>query len=76
VSGEVDEAAAAGVSAVFAPGGPDAADHAIVHLVEDLVRWPGAEVRVVTSDAVLAHRVRSLSAGVERAGAFRGRFES
>ena len=34
--GEVDAAAAVGVSARFAPGGPNAADHAIVALLPSL----------------------------------------
>src|SRR6202795_4790217 len=47
--GEVDAAAAAGVTARFAPGGPNAADHAIVELLPGLGEREA--VTVVTSDA-------------------------
>jgi predicted RNA-binding protein with PIN domain len=55
-------------------GGPDAADADIVALVErsDLP----AEIRVVTSDADLSERVRSLGAAVEGAGEFRRRLDA
>ena len=52
--------------------GRDAADDAIVELLEAR----GSEgVRVVTSDAELARRVRALGAEVEGAGGFRARLE-
>ena len=53
-------------------GGRDAADDEIVALLQDR----GAEgVRVVTSDAELARRVRALGADVEGAGGFRRRLD-
>jgi predicted RNA-binding protein with PIN domain len=69
--GEVDAAAAAGVTARFAPGGPNAADHAIVELLPGLGDL-GA-VTVVTSDAALADSVRAAGAVVEGVKAFRAR---
>jgi uncharacterized protein YaiI (UPF0178 family) len=52
--------------------GRDAADDEIVELLQDR----GAEgVRVVTSDATLARRVRALGADVEGAGGFRRRLD-
>jgi uncharacterized protein YaiI (UPF0178 family) len=52
--------------------GRDAADDEIVALLQDR----GAEgVRVVTSDAALARRVRALGAEVEGAGGFRRRLD-
>jgi predicted RNA-binding protein with PIN domain len=71
--GEVEEAAAAGITALFAPGGPNAADHAIVALLES-IEDPSA-VTVVTSDAVLADAVRRVGASVEGAGTFRRRLD-
>jgi uncharacterized protein YaiI (UPF0178 family) len=52
--------------------GRDAADDAIVELLE---ARGGEGVRVVTSDAELARRVRALGAEVEGAGSFRARLE-
>ena len=53
--------------------GRNAADDEIVALLQDR----GAEgVRVVTSDAELARRVRALGADVEGAGGFRRRLDS
>jgi uncharacterized protein YaiI (UPF0178 family) len=52
--------------------GLDAADDEIV----DLVAAAEAPVRVVTSDAALAARVRALGAEVEGAGTFRTRLAS
>jgi uncharacterized protein YaiI (UPF0178 family) len=52
--------------------GRDAADDAIVELLE---ARGGEGVRVVTSDAELARRVRALGAEVEGAGGFRARLE-
>ncbi len=51
--------------------GRDAADDEIVRLVE--TDEDPASLRVVTSDAALAARVRALGAAVEGAGAFRRR---
>jgi len=70
-AGEADQAAAAGVTVCFAPGGPNAADDAIVTLVQGLA-LPAATV-VVTSDRALVDRVRRLGATVESARAFRSR---
>ncbi len=56
----------------FAPGGPDAADDAIVRWLEE---HPARTACVVTSDAGLSARVRALGADVEPAGRFRARFE-
>jgi predicted RNA-binding protein with PIN domain len=67
--GEVDAAVAAGVEARFAPGGPNAADRAIVDLLPSLAG--GAEVTVVTSDGALADAVRRAGVNVEGVGAFR-----
>jgi predicted RNA-binding protein with PIN domain len=69
--GEMDAAAAAGVTARFAPGGPNAADDAIVELLPGLAER-GA-VTVVTSDAALADAVRRAEVAVEGVRAFRGR---
>jgi predicted RNA-binding protein with PIN domain len=71
--GEVEAAEAAGVTASFAPGGPDAADHAIVALLSSITE--PSEVTVVTSDAALADAARRAGASVEGAGAFRTRLE-
>jgi predicted RNA-binding protein with PIN domain len=69
--GEVDAAAAVGVTARFAPGGPNAADDAIVELLPGLGD-PGA-VTVVTSDTALADSVRKAGVVVEGVKAFRAR---
>ncbi len=69
--GEIGAAAAAGITARFAPGGPDAADHAIVALLPSLGD-PG-DVTVVTSDAALADAVRRAGAAVLGVRAFRDR---
>jgi predicted RNA-binding protein with PIN domain len=69
--GEEDAASARGISTRFAPGGPNAADRAIVSLVEGDA--DPASVTVVTSDTALADAVRGLGAGVEGVGAFRHR---
>lgn len=62
------------VSVAFAPGpGPDAADHVIAARVE--ANPEPAGLRVVTSDAALAGRVRAAGAEVVPAGAFRRRLE-
>jgi predicted RNA-binding protein with PIN domain len=70
-SGEVDDAAAAGIRARFAPGGPNAADDAIVALLPSLA--DGAEITVVTSDAALADSARRAGVAVEGVKSFRGR---
>ncbi len=67
--GEVDAAVAVGVEARFAPGGPNAADRAIVDLLPSLA--DGDEVTVVTSDVALADAVRRAGVNVEGVGAFR-----
>jgi hypothetical protein len=62
------------VSVVRAPRrGRDAADDEIVRQLQDQLDPAG--VRVVTSDAKLAARVRALGAQVEGAGAFRARLD-
>jgi predicted RNA-binding protein with PIN domain len=71
---EIEDAAARHVSARFAPGGPNAADDAIVEFVGGLPE-PGG-VTVVTSDAALVERVRTLGAVVEGVGAFRRRLSA
>lgn len=70
-SGEVEEAARARVTAVFAPGGPNAADAAIVDLVATAGETGSGDLVVVTSDAKLAADVRSLGATTMGAGTFR-----
>ncbi len=69
--GEEDHAAQTGVTVTYAPGGPNAADDAIVEMVRSLAR--PADTFVVTSDRALAERVRALGAKVESAAAFRSR---
>ena len=69
--GEVDTAMAAGVTARFAPGGPNAADHAIVEMLPALGEH--RSVTVVTSDAALADSVRRAGAAVEGVKTFRRR---
>jgi predicted RNA-binding protein with PIN domain len=69
--GEVDAAAAAGITARFAPGGPNAADRAIVELLASFA--DPLPVTVVTSDAALADSVRRAGVAVEGAKTFRGR---
>ena len=70
-AGEPPDAESAEVLVASRPG-RDAADDEIVALLQDR----GAEgVRVVTSDATLAQRVRALGADVEGAGGFRRRLD-
>jgi predicted RNA-binding protein with PIN domain len=57
----------------FAPGGRNAADHAIAERVEG-DDDPGS-ITVVSSDAELVARVRAAGADVESAGAFRRRLD-
>jgi len=68
---EIEAAAALGITARFAPGGPNAADHAIVALLESLP--DRSAVTVVTSDGALADAVRLAGVAVEGVGTFRGR---
>jgi predicted RNA-binding protein with PIN domain len=63
----------AAVNVLFAPGGPNSADDAIVDLLE-ADPDPGG-VCVVTSDAALAERAKVLGAGVVGAGSFRSRLD-
>lgn len=70
--GEVDSAAASGVTARFAPGGPNAADDAIVELLRGLDR---GDVTVVTSDSALVDSVRRAGFAVEGVKAFRRRLD-
>jgi predicted RNA-binding protein with PIN domain len=70
-TGEEDEAAATGVQVSFAPGGPNAADDAIVAMVRGLV--DPADTVVVTSDRALVERVRQLGTTVESVTVFRAR---
>ncbi len=69
--GEIERADAEGLAVTFAPGGPNAADDAIVEMVRD--SGAGGGTVVVTSDRGLARRVRELGAQVESARAFLGR---
>ena len=68
-AGEAEAAAAARVSARFAPGGPNAADDAIVEMVR--VDPSPDSLVVVTSDAALVRRVEAHGAGVIGAKAWR-----
>jgi predicted RNA-binding protein with PIN domain len=68
---EEDQARAAGVGISFAPGGPNAADDAIVAMVGGLS--DPESTTVVTSDRGLVGRVLALGARVESAKAFRAR---
>jgi len=65
----VEPIEAPGVTVHFAPGGPNAADHRIVELLEADAEPAGVEV--VTSDADLSRRARALGADVTGSGAFR-----
>jgi predicted RNA-binding protein with PIN domain len=69
--GEIEDAASAGITARFAPGGPNAADRAIVALLPAL--GDSAGVTVVTSDAALADSVRGAGVAVVGVRAFRER---
>lgn len=62
------------VSVRFAPGGPDAADRAIVRLVRGLA--DPAAVVVVTSDGALAGSVHAAGAAVEPATGFLARVDA
>ncbi|MHB8329276.1 MAG: NYN domain-containing protein [Acidimicrobiales bacterium] len=65
------EGPATGVVVRFAPGGPNAADDAIVELLRR--RDDPHQLVVVTSDEALAGRVRELGARVLGAHSFRNR---
>ena len=69
--GEAEEARAGGIDARFAPGGPNAADHAIEALLGPLC--DRGAVTVVSSDAALVSAVRRAGAAVEGVRAFRDR---
>jgi predicted RNA-binding protein with PIN domain len=73
-AGEEDQAEAKGVHIAFAPGGPNAADDAIVDMVRNLVE--PAETIVVSSDRALVERVRQLGTRVEGAKSFRARLSA
>ena len=73
-AGEVDRAPTPGLTVCFAPGGPNAADDAIVELVTSLPH--PEDTVVVTSDRVLVDRVRRLGAKVESAKVFRSRLSA
>jgi uncharacterized protein YaiI (UPF0178 family) len=60
-----------GIEVRFAPGGPNAADGAIVELVAS-DGDPGS-LTVITSDVALAEAVRAAGATVEGVSAFRRR---
>jgi predicted RNA-binding protein with PIN domain len=70
-AGEEAQAAMTAVRVCFAPGGPNAADDAIVAMVRALA--VPADITVVTSDRALVERVRGLGAKVESAKSFRSR---
>jgi predicted RNA-binding protein with PIN domain len=61
------------VEVAFAPGGRNAADHAIAERVE--ADDEPASITVVSSDAELVERVRAAGADVVPAGAFRKRID-
>lgn len=71
--GESEEAEGVGVPTRFAPGGPNAADDAIVAVVSEDPS-PGSLV-VVTSDVALARRVEACGASVIGVKAFRDRLD-
>lgn len=67
--GEVEEAAEQDIVVRFAPGGPNAADEAIVETVEHAD--DPASICVVSSDGALVGRVTALGAEVRGTGSFR-----
>ena len=71
--GREHDCGAEGVEVSFAFGARNAADHEIARRVEG--RSSGERVRVVTSDAELAARVRAAGGEVEGSGAFRRRLD-
>jgi predicted RNA-binding protein with PIN domain len=73
-AGEENQAAKKGLHIAFAPGGPNAADDAIVDMVRTLVEPAGTIV--VSSDRALVERVRQLGTGVEGAKSFRARLSA
>lgn len=68
---EHDRVSAPGLTIAFAPGGRNAADDAIVEMVDGLD--DRSDTVVVTSDRGLVDRVRHLGTTVESAKAFRSR---
>ena len=64
--------AAGGPRVVFAPGGPNAADHELLRILR---AEPADRFRVVTSDAELAEAARAAGAEVVPSGSFRRRLE-
>jgi rRNA-processing protein FCF1 len=70
---ETDRASDIGVRVAFAPGGPNAADDAIVEMVGSLD--DPEDTVVVTSDRGLVDRVRRLGVKVESARTFLSRLE-
>lgn len=71
---EVEEAAQRNVLVCFAPGGPNAADDAIVETVERAD--DPTTICVVSSDGALVGRVTALGATVQAAGRFRRLIDS
>ena len=61
------------IEVAFAPGGPNAADDELVRIAASLPRPEAATV--VTSDRLLAQRIRALGADVLGAKAFRDRLD-
>ncbi len=70
-AGEIERAEEVGVGVVFAHGGPNAADDAIVEIVSVLDR-PG-DTTVVTSDRGLVDRLRGFGVNIESAKTYRER---
>ncbi len=69
---EIDAGEQAGVTILFAPGGPNAADHVIADLVRsDDLPAKGPLPTVVTSDVALAADVRAAGIPVIGVSAFR-----
>lgn len=68
-TGELEASAESGVTVLFAPGGPNAADDRIASLV-DADPEPSS-LAVVTSDTTLAERVRAHGAQVVASRRFR-----
>jgi predicted RNA-binding protein with PIN domain len=65
---EIPRGAELGVAVVFAPGGPNAADHVIADMARSCT--DPAATTVVTSDAALAREVRDAGVPVVGVGAF------
>jgi predicted RNA-binding protein with PIN domain len=71
---ERERAGQLGLVLLFAEGGPNSADHAIVSIVAE--KGSAQQTTVVTSDDVLAGRVRELGAAVRGSGGFRTELDS